>query len=46
MENHIFTGAHAAKAVMHVHGDFNEAVRKELANLDAVFHVAILRETP
>lgn len=45
MENHIFKGAKAAKAVMHVHGDFNEAVRKELADLDAVFDVTILRET-
>lgn len=45
MENHIFKGARAAKAVMHVHGDFNEAVRKELADLDAVFDVSVLRET-
>lgn len=45
MENHVFGGAHAAKAVMHVHGDFNDAVRKELADLDEVFHVAVLRET-
>lgn len=45
MENHIFDGARAAKAVMHVHGDFNEAVRKELEDLDAVFQVAVLRET-
>lgn len=45
MENHIFDGAYAAKAVMHVHGDFNDTVRKELEDLDAVFHVAILRET-
>ncbi|HUG08920.1 MAG TPA: phosphoglycerate dehydrogenase [Acidimicrobiia bacterium] len=45
MENHIFEGAHAAKAVMHVHGDFNDAVRKELSDLDAVFDVAVLRET-
>jgi D-3-phosphoglycerate dehydrogenase / 2-oxoglutarate reductase len=45
MENHIFKGARAAKAVMHVHGDFNEAVRKELSDLDAVFDVAVLRET-
>lgn len=44
MENHIFAGARAAKAVMHVHGDFNDAVRKELEDLDAVFHVTILRE--
>jgi D-3-phosphoglycerate dehydrogenase len=44
MENHIFQGAHAAKAVMHVHGDFNDAVRKELADLEAVFDVAVLRE--
>ncbi|HUG31402.1 MAG TPA: NAD(P)-dependent oxidoreductase [Acidimicrobiia bacterium] len=45
MENHIFKGAHAAKAVMHVHGDFNEAIRKELADLEAVFDVTVLRET-
>lgn len=45
MENHIFEGAHGAKAVMHVHGDFNDAVRKELEDLDAVFQVAVLRET-
>ncbi len=45
MENHIFEGAHAAKAVMHVHGDFSEAVRKELSDLDEVFDVAVLRET-
>lgn len=45
MENHIFEGAHAAKAVMHVHGDFSETVRKELSDLDEVFDVAVLRET-
>jgi D-3-phosphoglycerate dehydrogenase / 2-oxoglutarate reductase len=45
MENHVFAGAHAAKAVMHVHGDFSDAVRKELADLDSVFHVAVLRQT-
>lgn len=45
MENHIFDGAYAARAVMHVHGDFNDAVRKELEDLDAVFQVAVLRET-
>lgn len=45
MENHVFKGARAAKAVMHVHGDFNEAVRKELDDLDAVFGVAVLRKT-
>lgn len=45
MENHVFDGARAAKAVIHVQGDFSEAVRKELADLDAVFHVAVLRET-
>lgn len=43
MENHVFDGARAAKAVIHVQGDFSEAVRKELADLDAVFHVAVLR---
>lgn len=46
MENHIFEGARAANAVIHLHGDFNEAVRKELADLDAVLHVGVLRETP
>ena len=45
MENHIFAGARAAKAVMHVNGDFTEVVRKELADLDEVFSVAILRES-
>ena len=45
MENHIFAGAQAAKAVMHIHGDFNDAVRKELTDLDGVFHVGALRET-
>ena len=45
MENHIFSGARAAKAVMHIQGDFNDAVRKELTDLDGVFHVAALRET-
>jgi D-3-phosphoglycerate dehydrogenase len=45
MENHVFAGAKAAKAVIHLHGDFNDAVRKELEDLDAVFHVAVLRET-
>lgn len=44
MENHVFQGARAAKAVIHVQGDFNERVRKELEELDAVFHVGILRE--
>lgn len=46
MENHIFDGARGAKAVMHVHGEFDEVVRKELEDLDAVFHVGVLRETP
>lgn len=46
MENHVFAGARAAKAVIHVHGDFGEAVRSQLADLDAVLHVEILRETP
>lgn len=44
MENHVFAGAHSAKAVMHVHGDFSDAVRKELADLDDVIHVAVLRD--
>lgn len=46
MENHIFVGARAAKAVIHVAGDFNETVRKELTDLEAVIHVAVLREMP
>lgn len=46
MENHIFAGARAANAVIHVHGDFTDAVRRELSQLDAVLHVGILRETP
>lgn len=45
MENHVFSGARAAKAVIHVHGDFNSAVRKELADLDGVIHVEVLRES-
>lgn len=45
MENHIFSGAKAARAVMHVHGDFHDAVRKELEDLEAVFQVAVLRES-
>jgi D-3-phosphoglycerate dehydrogenase len=46
MENHIFEGAEAANAIIHLHGDFDVAVRKELADLDAVLHVGVLRETP
>lgn len=46
MENHIFAGANAATAVLNLHGEFNAAVRKELADLDGVFHVGILRERP
>lgn len=46
MENHIFEGANAAKAVLHLHGEFDAAVRKELAELEGVFHVGILRESP
>jgi D-3-phosphoglycerate dehydrogenase / 2-oxoglutarate reductase len=45
MENHIFAGARGAKAVMHIHGDFSDVVRKELTDLDGVFHVSTLRET-
>ncbi len=45
MANHVFEGARAAKAVMHIHGDFTDAVRKELEDLDAVFNVSVLRET-
>lgn len=45
MENHVFTGARAAKAVIHLHGDFNDAVRKEVADLDGVIHVEVLRQS-
>lgn len=45
MENHVFTGARAAKAVINLHGDFNPGVRKELSELDGVFYVEVLRET-
>lgn len=45
MENHVFEGARAAKAVMHVHGDLNPEVRSELTHLDGVFHVGVLRDT-
>jgi len=45
MANHVFSGARAAKAVMHVQGDFDDTVRKEIASLDSVFDVAVLRET-
>lgn len=45
MENHVFTGARAAKAVINLHGDFNPRVRKELSELDGVFYVEVLRET-
>lgn len=46
VENHIFAGAQAANAVIHLHGDFTDATRKELAELEAVLHVAVLRATP
>lgn len=45
MENHVFAGARAAKAVINLHGDFSPAVRKELSELDGVFYVEVLRET-
>jgi D-3-phosphoglycerate dehydrogenase len=45
MENHVFAGARAAKAVINLHGDFDTAVRKELSELDGVFYVEVLRET-
>lgn len=44
MVNHVFSGAQAAKAVIHVQGDFGDAVRKEIADLEAVFDIAVLRE--
>jgi D-3-phosphoglycerate dehydrogenase len=44
MENHVFAGARAAKAVIHLHGDFNAVVHKEIADLDGVIHVEVLRQ--
>lgn len=46
MENHVFAGANAATAVLNLHGVFDAGVRQELADLDGVFHVGILRESP
>ena len=46
MENHVFDGARSAKAVLHLHGSFGAAVREELGNLDGVFHVGVLRDSP
>jgi len=46
VENHVFAGARAANAVIHLHGDFTEAVLGKLAEQEAVLHVAVLRETP
>jgi D-3-phosphoglycerate dehydrogenase len=43
MANHVFDGARAAKAVMHIHGEFDDALRKELSELDGVFDVSVLR---
>lgn len=45
MENHVFSGARAAKAVINVHGDFDAAIRKEIADLDGVIHVEVLRQS-
>ncbi|MGD2102930.1 MAG: NAD(P)-dependent oxidoreductase [Acidimicrobiia bacterium] len=45
MENHVFEGAKAAKAVIHLHGDFNSALRKEIEDLEGVIHVEVLRES-
>lgn len=45
MENHVFDGARAAKAVINLHGDFDSAVRQALTDLDGVFFVEVLRET-
>ena len=45
MENHVFEGNEAAKAVIHIQGDFSPAVFKELAELEAVINVSVLRET-
>jgi D-3-phosphoglycerate dehydrogenase len=45
MENHVFAGARAAKAVIHLHGDFDAALRKEIADLDGVMHVEVLRQS-
>lgn len=43
MENHVFDGARAAKAVLHLHGSFDADVRQDLEDLDGVFHVGVLR---
>ncbi len=45
MENHVFDGARAAKAVLHLNGSFDAAVRKELEDLDGVFQVGVLRDS-
>lgn len=45
MENHVFEGAKAAKAVIHLHGDFSNALRKEIEDLEGVIHVEVLRES-
>lgn len=45
MENHVFAGARAAKAVINVHGDFDAAIRKEIEDLEGVIHVEVLRES-
>lgn len=45
MENHVFAGARAAKAVINVHGEFNAAIRKEIEDLEDVIHVEVLRES-
>lgn len=44
MVNHVFAGATAAKAIIHIEGEFDDALRKEIAELDAVFDIAVLRE--
>lgn len=44
MVNHVFEGARAAKAIIHIEGEFDDALRKEISDLDAVFDIAVLRE--
>lgn len=43
MENHVFEGARAAKAVINLHGPFDANVHEELEKLEGVFHVGVLR---
>ena len=45
MENHVFDGAKSANAVIHLHGDFDGVVNKELEDLEGVFRVGVLRSS-